>query len=118
MSCPPARRGRTRPPAVSCVRPGSAPTIPAPPAAGGRGYRIERSYFTPEGQPIDPAKIYKVAGWAPVAEEAKTAGNKPVWELVETWLKAHPEVVEPWLVGVTTRDGGDGLAAVRAALGA
>ena len=39
-------------------------------------------------------------------------------EAAETWLKAHPEVVEPWLVGVTTRDGGDGLAAVRAALGA
>ncbi len=33
------------------------------------------------------------------------------------WLKAHPEVLEGWLAGVTTRDGGDGLAAVRAALG-
>jgi glycine betaine/proline transport system substrate-binding protein len=33
------------------------------------------------------------------------------------WLTAHPEVLEPWLEGVTTRDGGDGLAAVREALG-
>ena len=33
------------------------------------------------------------------------------------WLQAHPEVLEPWLAGVTTRDGGDGLAAVRDALG-
>jgi glycine betaine/proline transport system substrate-binding protein len=33
------------------------------------------------------------------------------------WLKAHPEVLEPWLAGVTTLDGGDGLAAVRDALG-
>jgi glycine betaine/proline transport system substrate-binding protein len=33
------------------------------------------------------------------------------------WLKAHPEALEPWLQGVTTRDGGDGLAAVRSALG-
>ena len=34
------------------------------------------------------------------------------------WLKAHPETVDPWLVGVTTRDGGDAVAAVKAALGA
>lgn len=33
------------------------------------------------------------------------------------WLKEHPEVVEPWLAGVTTADGEDGLAAVKEALG-
>ena len=32
------------------------------------------------------------------------------------YLKAHPELLEPWLQGVTTRDGKDGLAAVRASL--
>jgi glycine betaine/proline transport system substrate-binding protein len=32
------------------------------------------------------------------------------------WLKAHPEVVEPWLEGVTTFDGGDGKGAVNTAL--
>ncbi|WP_444455133.1 choline ABC transporter substrate-binding protein [Rhodobacter capsulatus] len=32
------------------------------------------------------------------------------------WLAAHPEVLAPWLAGVTTKDGGDGLAAVTAAL--
>jgi glycine betaine/proline transport system substrate-binding protein len=32
------------------------------------------------------------------------------------WLKAHPEVVEPWLEGVTTFDGGDAKAAVNSAL--
>ncbi len=32
------------------------------------------------------------------------------------WLAANPGVIEPWLAGVTTRDGGDALAAVRAAL--
>jgi sulfur-oxidizing protein SoxB len=41
------------------------------------------------GQPIDAARRYKVAGWAPVAEEARSAGNKPVWDVVETWLKAR-----------------------------
>ncbi|MBI2771404.1 MAG: thiosulfohydrolase SoxB [Burkholderiales bacterium] len=41
------------------------------------------------GKPIDAARKYKVAGWAPVAEEARNAGGKPVWELVEQWLKAR-----------------------------
>ncbi|PKP72868.1 MAG: glycine/betaine ABC transporter substrate-binding protein [Alphaproteobacteria bacterium HGW-Alphaproteobacteria-6] len=34
----------------------------------------------------------------------------------KAWLAAHPEVLGPWLDGVTTRDGGDALAAVTAAL--
>jgi glycine betaine/proline transport system substrate-binding protein len=34
----------------------------------------------------------------------------------KTWLAAHPEVLAPWLAGVTTLDGQDGLAAVQAAL--
>ncbi|OJF92995.1 glycine/betaine ABC transporter substrate-binding protein [Pararhizobium antarcticum] len=33
------------------------------------------------------------------------------------WLKANPAAIEPWLAGVTTKDGGDGPAAVKAALG-
>lgn len=33
------------------------------------------------------------------------------------WLKANPGVLDTWLAGVTTRDGGDGLAAVKASLG-
>lgn len=32
------------------------------------------------------------------------------------WLKANPDAVKPWLQGVTTVDGGDGTAAVLAAL--
>ncbi|MGC9420209.1 MAG: choline ABC transporter substrate-binding protein [Rhodovulum sp.] len=35
----------------------------------------------------------------------------------EAWLAAHPQVLDGWLDGVTTRDGGDALAAVKAALG-
>jgi sulfur-oxidizing protein SoxB len=40
------------------------------------------------GKAIEADKKYKVAGWAPVAEEARTAGNKPIWDIVEQWLKA------------------------------
>jgi len=48
------------------------------------------------GKPLDAAKKYKVAGWAPVAEEAKSLpGVKPVWEHVETWLKAQGGRVKP-----------------------
>jgi S-sulfosulfanyl-L-cysteine sulfohydrolase len=46
------------------------------------------------GKPIEAGKTYKVAGWAPVAEEASKAGNKPVWEVVEPWLKAQGGVVK------------------------
>ncbi|MFD2172555.1 choline ABC transporter substrate-binding protein [Rhodobacter lacus] len=34
----------------------------------------------------------------------------------KAWLSAHPEVLAPWLEGVTTKDGGDALAAVSEAL--
>src|SRR5512133_307751 len=41
------------------------------------------------GKPLEASRMYKVAGWAPVAEEARSApGNRPVWEVVEQWLKA------------------------------
>lgn len=37
-------------------------------------------------------------------------------ETAKAWLKANPDVVKPWLEGVTTFDGGDAAAAVEAAL--
>ena len=37
-------------------------------------------------------------------------------EAAKTWLAAHPDVIGPWLDGVTTKDGGDAAAAVTAAL--
>lgn len=51
------------------------------------GRRIEDMRL--RGKPIEASRTYKVAGWAPVAQEAATAGNRPVWELVEEWLKAR-----------------------------
>ncbi len=48
------------------------------------------------GKPIEAGKTYKVAGWAPVSEAARTApGTKPVWDVVETWLKAQGGRVRP-----------------------
>jgi len=38
-------------------------------------------------------------------------------EAATAWLKANPDAVTPWLAGVTTVDGGDAAAAVKAALG-
>ena len=34
----------------------------------------------------------------------------------KAWLAAHSDVLGPWLDGVTTKDGGDAMAAVSAAL--
>jgi sulfur-oxidizing protein SoxB len=64
-----------------------------------------------KGKPVEADKKYKVAGWAPVAEEARSQGNKQVWEVVETWLKARGGKVSkrqlnsPKLVGVQPNPG-------------
>jgi len=47
------------------------------------------------GKPLDASRTYKVAGGAPVAEEAAKTGNRPVWEVVEQWLKARGGTVTP-----------------------
>ena len=62
------------------------------------------------GNPIEATKTYRVAGWAPVAEEASKAGNKPVWELVEAWLKTKAHVGTrtlntPRLIGMDRNSG-------------
>ncbi len=48
------------------------------------GQRIQNMML--KGQPIDPAKNYKVAGWAPVSEEAKNSGE-PIWDVVAQYLR-------------------------------
>ena len=59
------------------------------------------------GKPIEANKTYKVAGWAPVAEGAK---GEPIWDVVETWLKANKRVTPrklnlPRLIGVKGNPG-------------
>jgi sulfur-oxidizing protein SoxB len=48
------------------------------------GERIQNMML--RGQVIDPKKNYKVAGWAPVSEEAKNSGE-PIWDVVATYLR-------------------------------
>jgi len=59
------------------------------------------------GKPLDAAKKYKVAGWAPVAENAQ---GEPVWEVVARWLRDKKTVSarklnSPRLIGVTNNPG-------------
>jgi sulfur-oxidizing protein SoxB len=63
-----------------------------------------------KGKPIDAAKSYKVAGWAPVAEGAK---GEPVWDVVARYLRDRKTITprklnQPKLVGMK---GNTGLAA-------
>ncbi len=59
-----------------------------------------------KGQLIEAGKKYKVAGWAPVAEEARTQGNKQVWDVVEQWLKAQGGKVKPRMLNAPKITGG------------
>ena len=54
------------------------------------GHRVTRMEL--DGKPIEADRTYKVAGWAPVAEEAKAAATEPVWELVERYLKREKTI--------------------------
>jgi len=77
--------------------------------SGKMGARIDDMRLN--GKLVEASRKYKVAGWAPVAEEAKSAGNKMVWDVVETWLKASGGKVgarklnAPKLVGVKPNAG-------------
>jgi sulfur-oxidizing protein SoxB len=39
------------------------------------------------GRLLDANKLYKVAGWAPVAEEARQSNGEPIWDLLSRYLK-------------------------------
>ena len=58
------------------------------------------------GKLLDAAKSYKVAGWASVQEGSQ--GGKPVWELVEQWLKAQQGRVKPRVINTPALVGAAG----------
>ncbi|WP_371323092.1 thiosulfohydrolase SoxB [Dechloromonas sp. ZY10] len=65
------------------------------------GQRIQN--LTLHGQPLAAGKNYKVAGWAPVAEEAKNSGE-PIWELVARYLR-DLKTVKPVTLNLPTLKG-------------
>jgi sulfur-oxidizing protein SoxB len=72
------------------------------------GSRIGR--MTLRGRPIEAGKRYRVAGWAPVSEEARAAGGEPVWDVVARWLRAQRNLAPrtlnvPTIEGVTGNPG-------------
>jgi len=62
---------------------------------GGMQYTIDPAQTTGKritdmrlnGKPIEASKTYKVAGWAPVSEEAKNAGGEAIWDVMERHLR-------------------------------
>jgi len=62
------------------------------------------------GKDIDPNKTYKVAGWAPVSEDAKNVGGEPIWDVMERHLRDVKVVKavklnEPIIKGVKNNPG-------------
>ena len=62
------------------------------------------------GKSIEADKTYKVAGWAPVSEEAKNAGGEAIWDVMERHLRDIKVVKavklnEPVIKGVANNPG-------------
>jgi S-sulfosulfanyl-L-cysteine sulfohydrolase len=62
------------------------------------------------GNPLDADKRYKVAGWAPVSEEARASGGEPIWEVVARYVKGQKTIAprrlnRPRLLGVAGNPG-------------
>jgi S-sulfosulfanyl-L-cysteine sulfohydrolase len=76
----------------------------------GMGARITELRLA--GKPLDADRKYKVAGWAPVSEEARAAGGEPVWDVLARYLRRQRRVEarplnRPKLIGV---EGNPGIA--------
>ena len=66
---------------------GLAYTIDPNAKAGARITRMEVG-----GKPVEADKGYKVAGWAPVSEDARNAGGEAIWDVVERYLKREKTI--------------------------
>ncbi len=76
--------------------------------AGGAGKRISEMRLN--GNLIEAGKTYKVAGWAPVSEEAKNAGGEAIWDLMARHLREVKTIKavklnEPIIKGVKANPG-------------
>lgn len=73
--------------------------------AASMGKRIQDMRLN--AQPLAADKVYKVAGWAPVADGVK---GEPVWDVVAQWLRTHKKISPrqlntPRLIGVAGNPG-------------
>ena len=76
--------------------------------AGAAGKRISEMRLN--GKLIEAGKTYKVAGWAPVSEEAKAAGGEAIWDLMARHLRDVKTIKavklnEPIIKGVSGNPG-------------
>jgi len=76
---------------------------------GKAGARI--SGMSLKGKAIEAGKNYKVAGWAPVSEEAKTRGGEPIWDLMARYLRGR-KVVKPLQLELPRLKGMEGNAGI------
>ncbi len=72
------------------------------------GSRITRMEL--DGKLLDAAKVYKVAGWAPVSEDAKAAGGEAIWDLCARYLRSKKSIAPrklnlPTIVGMAGNPG-------------
>jgi sulfur-oxidizing protein SoxB len=79
---------------------------------GSMGSRISEMRL--RGELLDANKTYRVAGWAPVSEEARSAGGEPIWDVIARHLRDVKTVKavklnEPIIKGVK---GNPGMAAI------
>ena len=59
------------------------------------------------GAPLDADRVYKVGGWASVADDVQ---GRPIWDVVETWLRSRRRVppsdpYQPRVLGVEGNPG-------------
>ena len=76
---------------------------------GKTGARI--SDLSVKGKAIEAGKIYKVAGWAPVSEEAKARGGEPIWDLMARYLRSR-KVIKPLQLELPRLKGMEGNAGI------
>jgi sulfur-oxidizing protein SoxB len=72
-----------------------------------QGKRITRMEH--DGKPIEAGKAYKVAGWAPVSEEARAAAGEAIWDVCARYLRAQ-KMIAPQKLNVPTIIGMEGNA--------
>jgi glycine betaine/proline transport system substrate-binding protein len=90
-----------------------------PDYGGGQVYTLARAGFAAACP--NAARLFRQVEFTVAVEDAimaaSASGNPSGLEAAKAYLKSHPELLGPWLDGVTTLDGRPGAAVVEAFLG-